>query len=98
MLCLNSVAFIYIYKYTYFNRREDNKEEQLSSYYKLLESRARYAGLLLDPTEGFGLRPMLFLPFGQKKGLLCCFGHFWCSVVTSVTFSSNILVTLNKKK
>ena len=32
-----------------------------------LEDTARYAGLLLAPAEGFGLRPRLFLPFGQKK-------------------------------
>ena len=41
-----------------------------------LEDTARYAGLLLAPAEGFGLRPRLFLPFGQKKSLLCCFGPF----------------------
>ena len=41
-----------------------------------LEGTARYAGLLLAPAEGFGLRPRLFLPFGQKKSLLCCFGPF----------------------
>ena len=34
-----------------------------------LEDTARYAGLLLAPAEGFGLRRRLFLPFafGQKK-------------------------------
>ena len=42
----------------------------------LLEGTARYAGLLLAPAEGFGLRPRLFWPFGQKKSLLCCFGPF----------------------
>ena len=41
-----------------------------------LEDMARYAGLLLAPAEGFGLRPRLFLPFRQKKSLLCCFGPF----------------------
>ena len=43
-------------------------------------------------------RPRLFLPFGQKKVFMCFFlilRHFWCSVVTSVTFSSN-LRTLKK--
>ena len=39
--------------------------------YTILEDMARYAGLLLG-----GLRPRLFLPFGQKKRLLCCFGPF----------------------
>ena len=37
----------------------------------ILEGTARYAGLLLAPAEGFGLRPRLFLPFGPKKSLLC---------------------------
>ena len=41
-----------------------------------LKGTARYAGLLLAPAESFSLRPRLFLPFGQKKGLLCCFGPF----------------------
>ena len=41
-----------------------------------LEDTARYAGLLLAPAEGFGLWPTLFLPFGQKKSFLCCFGPF----------------------
>ena len=48
---------------------------------------ASYAGLLLAPPEGFGLRPRLFPP------LLSCFGLFcnvWCSVVILVTFSSNL--------
>ena len=36
-----------------------------------LEDTARYAGLLLTPAEVFGLWPWLFLPFGQKKALLC---------------------------
>ena len=35
-----------------------------------LEDTARYAGLLLAPVEGFGLRPRLFLPFRQKKKLI----------------------------
>ena len=39
----------------------------------ILEDLAHYVGLLLAPAEGFGRG--LFLPFGQKKGLLCCFGQ-----------------------
>jgi hypothetical protein len=46
---------------------------------KPLEDTARYAGLLLAPAESFGLRPRLFLPFGQKKSFLCCFGPFLVS-------------------
>ena len=42
-----------------------------------LEGTARYVGLLLAPAEGFGLRPTLFLPFGQKQGFLCCFRLFY---------------------
>ena len=41
-----------------------------------LEGTARYAGLLLAPAEGFGLRPRLFLPFGKTKSLLCYLGPF----------------------
>ena len=41
-----------------------------------------------------------FLPFGQKKGLICCFTLFQvifgCSVVTSVTLS-NKLSSFEKK-
>ena len=51
-------------------------------------------GLLLAPAEGFGLRPRVFLPFGQKKNLIMLFwpifGNFSCPVVTLVTFSSNL--------
>ena len=43
---------------------------------KSLADTARYAGLLLAPAEGFGLRPRLILPLGQKKSLLCCFDPF----------------------
>ena len=56
-----------------------------------LEDMARSAGQLLAPVEGFGLRPRIFLPFGQIKGLLC---HFWFLVITSVT----LVVILIKKK
>ena len=35
-----------------------------------LEDMACYAGLLLAPVEGFGLRP------GKKNAFLCCFGPF----------------------
>ena len=62
-----------------------------------LDFTACYAGLLLAPVEGFGLRPRLFCPFGQKKGVCTLFlpisGHFWCSVVTSVL----LRVLLNTK-
>ena len=37
-----------------------------SSVWNKLEDTARYAGFLLAPAEGFGLRPRLFLLFGNK--------------------------------
>ena len=51
---------------------------------------ARYPGLLLAPAEGFGLWPRLFTLF------VIILGNFWCSVVTSVIFSSNISNFKNK--
>ena len=41
-----------------------------------LKDTARYAGLLLAPAEGLGLRPRLSWTFGQKRAFLCCFGPF----------------------
>ena len=49
----------------------------------VLKGMAGYAGLLLAPAEGFCLWPRLFFPFGQNKGLLCCFGPV-------LVFSSNL--------
>ena len=37
-----------------------------SSYIAVLEGTARYVGLLLTSSEGFGLRLRLVLPFGYK--------------------------------
>ena len=59
---------------------------------------ARYAGLLLAPAKGFGLWPRPFFAlWAKKRGFYFFFyyffpnfGHFQCSVVTSVTFSSNL--------
>ena len=57
-----------------------------------LEGTARYACLLLAP----GLRPSaeaFFCPLGKKytfNAVCAYFRHFWCSVVTSVMFSSNL--------
>ena len=59
-----------------------------------LEGTPATRALLLAPAEGFGLRTRFLLPFGPKKELFMLFwltlGHFWSSVVTSVTFSSNL--------
>ena len=56
------------------------------------EGTVRYTGLLPAPEEGFSLLPRLLKPLGQKKKLLTLFviilGNFWCSVITSVMFSS----------
>ena len=60
----------------------------------LLEGTARYAGSLLAPAESYGLWLRICLPFAQKREPLTMFmlilGHFWCSVVTYVMFSSNL--------
>ena len=67
--------------------------ELLDHYNTILEGTTCYAGFLLAPAEGFSLWQRLFCPLG-KKGLFTLFVltlcHFWCSVVTSVTFSSNL--------
>ena len=53
---------------------------------------ARYTGLLLAPSERFGLG--FFLPFRQKKGLIMLFwpifGNCRCPIITLVTFNSNL--------
>ena len=66
-----------------------------------LEDTARYAGLLLAPAEGFGLRPRLFFAIRAKKELFMLFwpifGNFWCPVVTIffyVFYSRFLLVHL----
>ena len=52
-------------------------------FYVTLEGKARYAGLLLAPAEGFCQEEnMLFLH------ILC---HVWYLVVTSVTLCSNLI-------
>ena len=54
-----------------------------------------------EPTSSSsgGLRPSLFLPFGQKIELIMLFwpifGNFWWPVVTMVTFSSNLIIIQN---
>ena len=48
-----------------------------------LEGTARYAGLLLAPAEGFGLRPRLFLPFGKKRAYYAVLANFWQFLVSS---------------
>ena len=59
-----------------------------------LEDTARYAGLLLAPAEGIGLRPRAFFALWAKKDLFILFwpilGYLWGPVVTLVTFSSNL--------
>ena len=59
-----------------FGRRPPDMISQKTALLLLLEDTARYAGLLLAPAESFGLVLGLFLPFGPKKSLLCCFGPF----------------------
>ena len=50
---------------------------------------ARYAGLLLAPAEGFGLRPKGFFALrAKKKAKLCCFGQFRQFLVSSSNLSN----------
>ena len=54
-----------------------------------------YAGLLLAPAEGFVQGKASYAVLAHFTHL----GHFWCPVVTLVTFSSNISnFEKNKKK
>ena len=54
-----------------------------------LEDTARYAGLLLAPAEGFGLRPRLFLPFERRRKKLIML--FWQILGFSSNFSNDKL-------
>ena len=56
----------------------------------VLEGTARYAGFLLAPAEGSGRGQGFLCPSGQKKACNAVLAYFWCSVVTSVTLSSNL--------
>ena len=58
-----------------------------------LEDTARYAGLLLAPAFGRGF----FCPSGKKRAFYAVLAHFWCPVVTMVTFSGNISNNNQKK-
>ena len=53
-----------------------------------LEDMARYMGLLLVPTEGFGFRPKHFFALWAKKELITLFWPtlgFWFPVVRGYT-------------
>ena len=67
-----------------------------------LERTVRYASFLLAPAEGFDFRPRFFFALWAKKELfmliVLILGHFWCSVVTSVTLSSNLNNLKNQTK
>ena len=52
-----------------------------------LEDTARCMGLLLASAEGFGLRPRLFLPFGQKA-FYAELAHFRSFLVPSSNFGN----------
>ena len=47
-----------------------------------LEDMTRYAGLLLAPVEGFGLRTRAFLP-GKKRAFYTVLAQFWQFFVSS---------------
>ena len=64
---------------------------------KVLDDTARYAGLLLAPAEGFGLRSRVFLALRAKKTpYYAVLAHFWFPVVTMVTFSNNLSTFVRK--
>ena len=52
-----------------------------------LEGAARYAGLLLAPAEGFGLRPRSFFALRAKKDLLM---SVWAQIWEFLVISSNL--------
>ena len=60
----------------------------------LLEGTARYAGFTSSSCGGLRPPAGAFFALREKKELFMLFwltlGYFWCSVVTSVTFSSNV--------
>ena len=68
----------------------------------LLEDTAHYASLLLASAEGFGLQPRDLLALWAKKDLIMLvwpiLDHFWCPVVTLVTFISTLSNFLNLKR
>ena len=69
----------------------------MTYFYNEREDTARYAGLLR------GLWPLAKAFFGPsgKKGLIMLFwpilGHFWCTVLTLETLSSNLKEGFKKK-
>ena len=96
----NLAFHIALFKLGIFKAQTEEKSDTYADFPRsrlmlpILEDTARYAGLLLAPAEGFGLRPRLFLALRAKKELFMLFwpifGDFWCPLVTVVTFSSNL--------
>ena len=101
--CVGALNIVYVYtlcrgftfqKSCRFFNRDKKKLAQLlpiviQDSLELLEGTARYAGL---PLSALAFGQGFFCPSGKKE-LLTLFvlmlGHFWCSVVTFVTLSSN---------
>ena len=69
-----------IWKLNVFGNLEKFQKAKSFAQYLKLEDTARYAGFLLAPSG----KKELFMLFSLILGC------FWCSVVTSVTFSSNL--------
>ena len=71
-------------------------------YKSKLEGTARYAGFTSSSCGGLRPPAKAFFALRAKKELFMLFwltlGHFWCSVVTSVTFSSNLSNFFKKSK
>ena len=57
---------------------------------------ARYAGQLLAPAEGF-VRDVFFALWAKKGIFMMFLAHYWYSVVTLVTFRSNLSIFFYKK-
>ena len=72
------------------------------SLFPILEGTARYAGFTSRSCGGLWPPAEAFFALWAKKELFMLFwltlGHFWCSVVTSVTFSNNLSNYEKKKK
>ena len=77
------------------------KIKKKSRFNSTLKNVARYTGLLLAPAKDFGFRQSHFF-CGKKIQLVLLFWpilcHFWCSVLTLLTFSSTLIVILKRTK
>ena len=83
LFCWNILSLVWKKLCTKVERISFESLSRIPLFRRGLEGTARYAGLLLAPAEGFGLRPRLFLPFGQKRAYYAVLAHFWQFLVSS---------------